>query len=99
MYNFVKYIIIAVAMAFTFLMAYGVSNMAQKKIELIPKPEYASVIIQDGRSMCVKNAEMNLIRDWEKKCDRRGDDKNCPLHKEDASALYATMKWYVNNCR
>lgn len=99
MYNFVKYTIIAVAVAFAVVMAYGVSNIATQKIELIPKPEYTSPIIDDGRTMCVKNSEMNLIEAWEKACKRSGEDRNCSLPKKDVSPMFEYKAWYVNNCR
>ena len=99
MYNLVKYTIIVVAMAFTVFMALAVGNMTQQAVELIPKPEFASPIIMDGRSMCMKNSEMNLIEAWENKCSWRGEDKTCSLPKKDVSQMFTYKAWYVNNCR
>lgn len=98
MYNFVKYTIIAVAMGFAFLMALALSSRVQEKVELIPKPEYSSPIIDDGRSMCEKNSEMNLIEAWEKACKRNGQDRNCSLPKKDVSPMFEYKALYVNNC-
>lgn len=94
-----RYIFTTLAFGVIFLFALALSGHVQQKIELIPKPEYDSVVVNDGRSLCVKRSEMNLIRDWEKKCDQKGEDKMCSLSKSDATTLFETMKWYTSNCR
>ncbi len=94
-----RYIFITLAFGFIFLFALALSGHVAENIELIPKPEYASPIVMDGRSMCMKNSEMNLIEAWEKKCAWRGEDENCALPKKDTKSLFEYKAWYVNNCR
>lgn len=99
MYNFVKYTIIAVSMAFAFLMALALSSRVQEKIELIQKPEYASPIIMDGRTVCEKKSELNLIESWEMKCEENGAEKNCSLPKKDVTPLFEYKALYMKSCR
>lgn len=94
-----RYIFITLAFGFIFLFALALSGHVAPTLELIPKPEYASVIIDDERSMCEKRSEMNLIRDWEKACKRNGQERNCSLPKKDTKSMFEYKAWYVNNCR
>ena len=94
-----RYVFITLAFGFIFLFALALSGHVAPELELVPKPEYASPIIMDGRTMCVKNSEMNLIEAWEKACKRNGQERNCSLPKKDVSPLFEYKAWYVNNCR
>lgn len=94
-----RYIFITLAFGFIFLFALALSGHVAPELELVPKPEYASPIIMDGRTMCMKNSEMNLIESWEKACKRNGQERNCSLPKKDVTPLFEYKAWYVNNCR
>lgn len=94
-----RYIFITLAFGFIFLFALALSGHVAPELELIPKPEYASPIIDDGRTMCEKNSEMNLIESWEKACKRNGQERNCSLPKKTVTPMFEYKAWYVNNCR
>lgn len=93
-----KYIFTTLTFGFIFLMALALSGQVAEKVQPIPKPSFDSVMINDGRTICEKKSEMNLIEAWEKKCEENGEDKNCSLPKKDVSPMFEYRAWYVNNC-
>jgi hypothetical protein len=93
-----KYFFYTIVFFIIFLYAFGMSNQIAQRIELLPKPEFQSVVIK-GVSSCEKKSEMNLIEQWEKKCESIGQSKNCSLPNKDVKPMFEYKAWYVNNCR
>ena len=81
---------IGIILLFMFLLKQDV----QKPEVLIPYPEYASVVVNDGRSVCEKKADMTLQKQWIEKC---GGEK-CSLQQADVYPLQMYKAWYVDKC-
>lgn len=93
-----KYLFYTGVFTVIIIFALAMSNQATQRIDLIPKPTFDSVVIQDWRSVCEKKSELTLIEQWEKKCENTGQDRNCSLPKKDVSQMFQYKTWYVESC-
>lgn len=92
------YIAIGIAI-FYFLALPGLLGwyFAPEKIT-VPKPQTTSVVINDGRSLCEKQADIRINQEWEARCAELKFAKQCPLSPEDAKKFSTQKDFIVSQC-
>lgn len=74
-----------------FIFALAIFSQKEPSVRMIPKPAIASVVFNDGRSVCEKKSQMAFSEKWDKLCIKNGKEASCELTESDAE-LALTIK-------
>lgn len=61
-------------------------------------PEVKSVVIEDGRTVCEKKSELVLVREWERLCEKQGNERHCSLDKQTAGQARLYQQLSLERC-
>lgn len=100
MKNFYKEMIFAVVLvlAYFFVLPSFLGWYFAPKDTTIEKPQYASVVANDSRSVCEKQSEIRAYQEWKKKCVELKGQKDCFLSKEESDKILSQKEFVVSQC-
>ena len=100
MKNFYKEIIVAVllVLAYFFILPPLLGWYFAPEKLTVSKPQTTSVMLNDGRSLCDKQADIRINQEWEARCAELKFAKQCPLSPEDAKKFSTQKDFIVSQC-
>lgn len=92
--------LVFVALAFFVVGICYMAFSSDNKIEREPlsMPYFNSVVVEDGRSVCEKKADLYFIRAWNRTCVDSKQEPTCDLYPEAVKPLYTSRNIVLGNC-
>lgn len=82
---------------FLIIAVFLIAGCSEPAAVATPQPHVASVVIQDGRSVCQKKVDMAFIARWDKQCSQEDKDSGCDLN--DVMSVNAFRDAGYNFCK
>lgn len=81
-----------------FVSAFAFFHTVKADSTLFSRPYFNPVIVEDGRSVCEKNADMYFGNEWSKVCDKNDRPLNCELNSETVKWMIISRNIVLGNC-
>lgn len=78
--------------------AFAFFHTVKANSTLLPRPYFNPVIINDGRSVCEKKADMYFSYEWSKVCLKNDRPLNCELDSETVKWMVTSRNIVMGNC-